>query len=275
MLRGSGLGKIGVLRTLRDTIYRSVRPTRSLVITVNGFRMEVDPLVGDVVQGLLCDGVYERAETELIQSVLGEGDVFLDVGGNIGYYTLLASGLVGKTGRVVVFEPESTNLCRLRRNVVINCCSNVTIEGNALSDIEGDVSLCLVENHAGAHYIGESEDNTNRQSIHAIVFDKCERYKDLIVDVVKIDIEGHEFHALLGMINMIQRSPSIKIISEFSPAMIRRAGNDPEEYLNLIRSLGFKICIIEDSGDRVLHPENRSIMECAMKRTLINIYCER
>jgi hypothetical protein len=83
----------------------------------------------------LQNGVlYEPDVSHILGKVLREGDVVIDVGANIGFFTVLASLLVGPAGRVVAFEPEADNLARLRANLAHNVCKNVTVIEKAVTN---------------------------------------------------------------------------------------------------------------------------------------------
>lgn len=78
-------------------------------------------------------GTYEEAELSFISNFLKEGDVFVDVGANIGLHTLFASKLVGNEGKVISFEPFSLNFKSLKRNVSLNKSENIVLENLAIS----------------------------------------------------------------------------------------------------------------------------------------------
>ncbi len=99
------------------------------------------PLKGDrwllATRSSFFFGTYEPAQTALFCKVVKPGDVVYDVGAHFGYYTLLASKLVGTEGRVLAFEPSPPNLARLYRHIELNRCSNVQVLELAVSDREG------------------------------------------------------------------------------------------------------------------------------------------
>src|SRR5437764_1145672 len=94
---------------------------------------------------------YEPAITMLLASDLTEGDVFVDVGAHIGYFTILAAGLVGSTGKVLAFEPEPTNYEQLLRHIKLNDLSNVVVFNWAVGDHPGVVDLYVNRDNDGGH----------------------------------------------------------------------------------------------------------------------------
>ena len=95
--------------------------------------MFVDLRDSAVATHLFVSKTWEPEETKLVSRLLEEGDVFVDVGANLGYFTLIASDAVGKTGRVFAFEPEPNNFSLLQKNVEVNKCANVCCERKAVS----------------------------------------------------------------------------------------------------------------------------------------------
>ena len=125
-LRGSGLGKIRLFRDARDVLYRAFRPHTPRIVEVGGAKLWVDPsTAGGIVPWLLIDGVHEPAETRTIREQVPPGGSFVDVGANIGYYTVLAAIVAGPGGRVYGFEPEPVNFRTLKKNIELNGLKNV------------------------------------------------------------------------------------------------------------------------------------------------------
>src|SRR5262245_36198270 len=86
-------------------------------VTVDGSTFYLQPGDNYLTQLVVHSGEYEPTETQLVRQVLKEGDVFIDVGANIGWFTVHAAKLVGEKGQVIAFEPEPSNLAMLERNV--------------------------------------------------------------------------------------------------------------------------------------------------------------
>src|SRR6266436_706615 len=95
-------------------------------------------IVGSSTHGCWL-GSYEYEKRKLFEELVGPGDVVYDIGAHVGFYTLLASVLVGHTGRVVAFEPSPRNLAYLRRHLAMNRLNNVTVVEGAVYDHDGEV----------------------------------------------------------------------------------------------------------------------------------------
>lgn len=142
-------------------------------------------------------GMFEPRKFALIRRLLKSGDVFFDIGGNKGDFSLLASGLVGPQGRVFCFEPHPENAAWIRRSVQKNQFANVEVVEACVCDAPGTIAL-QVGAKSGSHSIRK---NPRRKSIEcaAVSIDQMVRDHQLPrVDLMKIDIEGAEAIALAG-----------------------------------------------------------------------------
>jgi FkbM family methyltransferase len=214
------------------------------VINTNyGFKMYINP--GNITGGfsLALKGIFEQEETELFRKIVKEGDVVVDVGANIGYYTLLASKLVGKEGRVYAFEPEPENYSFLLKNLKINNVSNVIALQKAVSNKGGTVKLYLCEHNPGGHSIVFARKRFIQ--VESLTLDEFFK-ENPKVDVVKLDIEGGEMLALLGMKSIINRNASIKIFMEFWPRAFKMSGYSPEDLINYLLACRLKIVDLRD-----------------------------
>lgn len=128
-------------------------------VVVNGRRMFVDLWDSAVSTHLFVSKTWEPEETRLVSSLLREGDVFVDVGANVGYFTLVASDAVGKSGKVFAFEPEPKNFSLLRKNVQVNKCANARCEQKAVNGADRPVELFLSSFNYGDHRIFQSHDD--------------------------------------------------------------------------------------------------------------------
>jgi FkbM family methyltransferase len=186
--------------------------------------------------GLSLFGSYEPEETALVESVVKPGDVVVDLGACIGYYTLLFSKLVGPSGRVYALEPAPESCAILRRNVAANGLTNITIVNAAAGEASRAGQLHLSENRMDYHT--ESREGGTSVPIDVIALDDY-LPENLTIDFVKMDIQGAEPVALRGMERVLGRSPNVQVLTEYWPDGIRRAGGDPDAFLQHLRSLGF------------------------------------
>src|SRR3989344_6832323 len=135
----SGLWKFHLLLSLAGNFNNMV--TKPVFLTVFGKKLFIHLKNDPLSTSLYYYGEYEPFETNLFQQLIKTGDCVLDIGAHIGYYTLLASGLVGKKGKVFSFEPDPNNLVLLRKNVMVNELSNVVIVNKAVSNVNKRINF--------------------------------------------------------------------------------------------------------------------------------------
>lgn len=233
-------------------IYFALRNrVRSPICTlrVHGFRFSVDLRDSVVARHLYCFGTYEAAETELVGRLVRPGMTVVDLGANVGYYTLLFGKLVGARGRVLAFEPEPDNFMRLEQNIAAGGLSNIQARRSAVAEEAGETHLCLSPANFGAHHIRPpgAEDRrvaNNEISVPCVTLDDVIGRRDPPVDFLKMDIEGAEFRALQGMRRVLGDSPNIMIMSEYNHSALRAGGADPEAFLEALAELGFRFFAI-------------------------------
>jgi len=145
-------------------------------------------------------GFYEYEKRKLICRQVAPDSVFWDVGANVGFYSLLASELVG-SGKVFAFEPVPRNLSYLRRHLTLNRVTNVEVFAVAVSDRNGTASFEVEKTGAMGHLSGEGSITVPVATLDSL----AEAGKVLPPDYVKMDIEGAELLALRGACQTFQR----------------------------------------------------------------------
>lgn len=217
----------------------------SYVDDVQGHRMYLDPK--DSLD-LSVGRVHEPAKTALLDRLVGEGSVALDIGANIGYYTLLLARRVGDRGHVYAFEPERQNFALLAKNVGINGYRNVTLINRAVSDRTGTEALFLGKDNLGDHRIYDSHDGRDAVRVESVRLDGYFAGFDREIALVKMDIQGAEYRAVKGMESLLTRNPAVVLVTEFWPGGLARSGIEPQAYLDLLSGLGFASFVEIDEG---------------------------
>ena len=225
-------------RLLRAANSFVVSRLRSDATEVQGSKMIVD--AKDSLR-LLVKGVYEPFETELVRRELKPGDVVLDLGANIGYYTLLCAKLVGQAGKVFAFEPDPDNFAILERNVELNEYENVVAVQAAVSNSSGTASLHLASENKGDHRLYGSQDDRPTIEVETLRLDEYLSDYSGPIDFVKVDIQGAEGMALEGMHETLLRTKPRILLTEFAPASLLRAGTEPRQYLSRLVEIGFAL----------------------------------
>lgn len=182
--------------------------------------------------------------------------VVVDVGANIGYYTLLAAREVGITGVIHAVEPCEENLGFLRKNVNSNELDNVLIHTCAAG---------RDSRRRGFHITGSSDSHGFYHHPYTETIETVEVAQapldNLVegkVDLVKIDVEGAEIEVLEGMKRIIAENPELVLILEWNPACIRNAGHDPLVLPDHLNELGFNVQVLDDLAKRTYALEDVS-----------------
>jgi FkbM family methyltransferase len=249
---GHGLGKYRTLRNLNSNLTSYFK---SDFVEINGHKMLLD--AKDPLH-LLINKVYEEFETEIVKKLIKKGDIVLDVGANIGYYTLIFAKLVGDKGRVYAFEPEPKNFVLLTKNIELNQYQNVMLVQKALSDKEGIIKLNLLEDNTAGHFIGSvTKNNENSIDVSVTRLDEYFNDYDGTINFIKMDVEGAESGVIQGMIKLLQKINHLTMMVEFNPRIIIRFGVEPEHYLELLQENGFKLYEL-DGKRKKIKPVNLS-----------------
>ena len=235
MSHGKGYGKNPYLKKILKKIEGNLKSDFS---EIQGSKMFLDP--GDSLN-LSINGVYGELDTNIIRNEISEGDVVIDVGANIGYYTLIFAKLVGKKGKVIAFEPEPKNFELLKKNIIANELSNVILEQKIVSDKNEKTKLFLANSGIVGHRISPTKNMKNFIEVDSIILDDYLEKNNLTnkINFLKIDVEGAEIKVLDGSKNTLKNSP-LKIFTEFNREVIKKSGMDPNQFLSLLSSYNFK-----------------------------------
>jgi FkbM family methyltransferase len=251
-IRGYGLSKFAIVRKIFNRAYSLVQGP-GFIIPVGEFKMLLDEK--DTL-GLSLGRAHEPHITKLAKKQINEGDTVVDIGANIGYFTLIFSKLVGPKGKVFAFEPDPTNFSILKENILLNKCLNIVPLQKAVSEYSQKGTLYLNEENRGDHRIFDSGDN--RKKIDGIEITNLDDYfkNHKKINFIKMDTQGCEILALRGMRKIIEENKEIKILSEFWPNGFNKAKTNPKEFFDILREYGF--CFFENSeiGDELIPIKN-------------------
>ena len=220
------------------------------------FRMHL--LVNDIVSNAIADsGSWMPHQTKFISLLLGNASskpgVFLDIGANIGWFTLAMSALGHK---VIAIEPMCNNVALMRASLEASHLSDhVILHSDGLSATTG---RCIIHSDNGnigdGHMVcGLSTDEEMKAAVPAgysirqvMNSTRLDALVSQDIDVIKIDVEGSELHAVKSGARLFDHYRIGHIISEFSPSMIRQKRSDPFEYLKFFVSREYVIRIVTD-----------------------------
>jgi FkbM family methyltransferase len=190
-------------------------------------------------------------ETRVLRSVLRKGDIFLDIGAHIGWYSLNARQAVGQGGMVVAFEPNPSCVSVLKQNILLNSFQTIKIEKMAVSDINGKSNFWTGDDMAGSLLKQSAQEFTHysvkKSAVKVITLDTyCREHKFKNIRLIKIDVEGAEEQVIKG---------SMKILKKYHPGLILEIYSNTQRSrrtrINMIRSLikiGYKLYIFTSGG---------------------------
>ena len=216
-----------------------------VLIEVGGESTRVHPFT--IVYSI---GEWEPYTEELFQDAINPGSTVLDIGAHHGYFSILAARRAGSEGKVYAIEPAPENFQILKKNIELNHLKNVVLVNKAVGDSNTNASFFI----AKPNDVQGSLFPTLRPNEYSIPVE-CITIDDLLVgeavDVVKMDIEGAEPFALKGMINTLEKSPNIVLFLEFHGPWLKRAGVEPQEFLDQLKGNGFECQLINDGRKRL------------------------
>ncbi len=206
---------------------------------INDNQFFLDPVSNFGIR-LLRDGHYEQDLTESITRTLKQGDTFIDLGGNEGYFSILGSKLVGSQGEVICIEPQQRLWEVITKNLQLNGCFNVRLVPFVVSDKRDEVELILTPsiNTGSSGMVGNKRNSLwKKQATSSIILDDLLNEKQ--IKLIKIDIEGFEFMALKGAVKMLDARKVDNIIVEFHPYQLSQLGQSEEEINKFLNDHGY------------------------------------
>lgn len=219
-----------------------------MIADVAGIRMALDPADASV-SSQIAAGEYEPHVSSTLERLLDEGDVFVDVGANVGYHTFGASARVGVTGRVVAVEANPENARLIAHTIESNGIANVELVPVALAAGRGYVNFGThIGSNGGFLPDGASTTGSGRGTIvPTMALDDLDLER---VSVVKIDVEGAEGIVIDGATHTIERHRPT-FVMEYSHEMTTRvSARSPLEHLGRFVAWGYSIAVIDRStGD--------------------------
>ena len=188
---------------------------------------------------------YEDFDTDFLRTKINPGDFVLDVGANIGFYTVLFSEWVGKKGKVFAFEPDPDNFELLKKNINANGCRNVIAIQKAVSDKSGKTKLFLSDENKGDHRIWDSEHKREQVEIETTTLDEYLLTHSSKIDFIKIDVQGAEDKVFRGAKTLFQKNEQLEGFFEFWPRGLIECGSDPSEVLKTLYDYGLVLYEVE------------------------------
>jgi FkbM family methyltransferase len=209
----------------------------------------------DHLQRLMYMDILHHDWIQLLPALLAPGGVFVDVGANVGYFSLLAGGLVGTTGSVIAIEPVPRTCATLTENVKLNGFSQVLMENLALGSTSGRLELHVPPSSIHRDYLVSSlpVPGWETVSVPCVTLDALSQgWARERIDLMKIDVEGHEPAVLRGGRTLLASGRVRALVMELSGVHLAQSGLTPQAMISELEGLGFLTAQL--NGERRLVP---------------------
>lgn len=264
---------------IAERIFRRVKLTASRIVTPPGERrISHEKLDGfemlvlsneDVGRQIALFGGYEEDETQFFKRNIKATDICIDVGGNVGFFSLLFANLA-PAGEVHVFEPIRVNASLIRTNAALNAISNITVNECAVGAHQGQVTFTVSKDSAYS-----SIKDTGRLPMAEVVevpITTIDAYVNLNslprVDVLKIDVEGAEEMVINGAANLLsdpKRRPRV-ILLELFDRNLKAFDTSVETIMTKMKTIGYHASVVRSGGDELIshdkkkHPHHYNVI---------------
>lgn len=223
---------------------------------------------------LFVTGYYEPNQLYFLDQVLKAGNVFVDVGANMGLYSLFAANRVGVHGYIIAIEPSTRDFERLETNVKLNSFRNIKPEHCALSNHAGFAELHIAKERNAGHntfgtfaYEGVRQERTEHVRLQTL--DEMIQQKRLErIDVIKVDVEGSELSVLEGAENTINKFHPILLL-ELSDMTLAPQGCTSSQVWRFLTGKGYTI--FEYDG-KTGHPVAAELKQRYESENIIAVY---
>lgn len=250
---------LGIQATILKQTYFS-RPIGEKRVRKNilGSQMDLNVESSQVARQLAETGMKERGSITAYQDLLGslrddnETVYVVDIGANIGYFTLTAANVLGPTGRIFAFEPGPRNYSQLKNNIELNNYSQINTKQVAIGSERSIMELQLIGD-SNIHQMAEINPGTGKKTIEVDVhtLDEFVESEGIPIDaplVIKMDVEGYEGEVFEGMTDLLKSDRPIYILVELHPI-----DDDPrDKILNALKTNGFEIEMASYNGGQTM-----------------------
>lgn len=252
------MGEKKWLAGLWRAFFYGIGPTEPFRLRTRDYEMFAVPDRWHLSRSVIRKGSWERFVTDQFRSYLRPAMTVVDVGANYGHFALTAANVVGADGMVLAFEPQPGVYKDLVRNASLVRHDNLRTFAIALGANDGEAVLAVDAHSSGRSSLVAGVVAQPGESITVPV----RRLSDVLaesapgrrVGLIKIDTEGFEGQVFAGGWQMVERDLPV-IFTEFSPARMRRAGDDAEQLLTRLVSLGYQVKLLDEHHSRVLPAE--------------------
>lgn len=225
-------------------------------VTVDGLKLYLNPM-DPVLSPSIALGIYENYEREIFRQLCKPGSVVVDVGANVGLYTVIAASRVGRNGKVIAIEPHPESYHYLQKTIEANGLNGVKSFNVALGDRQGTISLFLTDENKADSRIYDATGQRPKIATKMIDLDHLLAENQIdAVQLIKMDIQGAEGLALRGMLATLSKNPKVIIFTEFWPWGIEETGESAACFLRELLDFGFRFKLIDEDRRRLIDVPN-------------------
>lgn len=230
------------------------QPITASVPHLGDFPFRVHVKTDQYISGdLLRTRIWEPFETEVFRRLCRRGDFVLDIGANIGWYSVIASRLVGKAGTLWAIEPDHLNFELLRYNLKRSGGSaRQQMFLTAIGEQDGKQDFYLSESNLGDHHL--FDDGEARRSVQVTVrsLDSLLAQAEQLPTLVKSDTQGSEYKILRGAARLLAAGWRPVLLLEFWPYGLSKSGDDPTALQNRLQELGYDLFEVTEAHTRLI-----------------------
>jgi len=224
--------------------------------TITFFNKKMNLVLPSGTDIFLTGGKSHDSEIRLARFLINdlkEGDTFFDIGAHYGYFSLLASEIVGVDGKIFSFEASKNTFEITRKNT--NSVNNIHLFNRAISDKKGEISFYEFPNLYSEYNTSDVAQFENSEwiqkyqpkkiTVEAVSIDEFIVEKNTIPDIVKIDVEGAEYLVIQGADNTLKKNAPKIILEYLAP---QRNNREHRKALLFLRDLNYTPCVITKEG---------------------------
>jgi len=217
---------------------------------------------------------YEPGTTNFLKKIIKKGMNVINIGANIGYFTLLAAREVGPEGKVFAFEPFPQTVELLKKNILVNGFENIEIESKAVSN-KTDYATLLTGGSSLHNFISKKKFPQLKEiQVPTITVDDFLKNKDINIDFIFIDAEGQEPLIFEGMKKTLQNQ-NLEIVFEFNQFTLEFSDTNPNDLLDQIKKMGFQLYLIDENTSSLKPITKSELIKQVVPPQIANIYLTR
>lgn len=243
--------------------WRLIKASCEAVIVFIGKNSRLKLYTDSMLSEPIFTGNFEPSELHFVQAYLKKNDHFLDVGANIGLFTVIAAEKVGAEGKIYSFEPVTKTFDRLRENIELNQLAMAFPVHAALSSSDGELDMVVsIEGYDAWNSFGKPSAGTGfaTEAVKVIKLDSwLAQHPEVKPALIKIDVEGWEGHVLQGGNGIFSAAHAPDLLVEFTESNCKNAGTSCSELYDTLSNLGYQVFTYDHALNRLVPEPRREV----------------